>query len=241
MVRVRRALCGRRSARFAPADHAAEAIDEARSALRTRARQAGCNGPPATEVDMNRGQLIAVAMLLSAASPASAQQVQIQAQQPYYGQPVYTQPYYGQPAFAPPAAQRQQVGTRERPNLGLIISGAVLLGVGWILDIVTGVPAGDDPFTSGSEPEWDAFRFSSLIPIAGPWIQLAVKPTGFTQDYWAPWLIIDGLIQATGLTLLVIGIATPETEPVYASRGVELAILPSVGPGHAGLSLVGAF
>lgn len=179
--------------------------------------------------------------------PSEPQQAQPyyapQQPQPYYAQPQpYAQPGYG-PVYAQPApAPREQ--TVSRPNYGLIISGAVLLGVGWVLNIITGLPAGDDPFSSGSTAEWDAFRVTSIIPAAGPWIQLAVKPTPFSQDYWGPWLIIDGLMQAAGLIMLVVGIATPRTETVLAQGsggGVELAFVPRIGPDQLGAGLLGRF
>lgn len=150
--------------------------------------------------------------------------------QPY--QQPYTQPIYAEPP-------RRRGG----PNLGLIISGAVLLGVGWIADFIISLPAGDDPFHSGAEPEWQTFRYTSFIPIAGPWVQLAVKPTSFDNDYWGMWLIIDGLLQAAGFTMLVAGIATStsDSDETADAGGVELMLLPSVGAGHAGLTLAGRF
>ncbi|AKF10282.1 hypothetical protein [Sandaracinus amylolyticus] len=74
------------------------------------------------------------------------------------------------------------------------------------------------------------------MPIAGPWIQLAVKPTAFDSDDRGTWLIFDGLLQAAGAALLIAGIATSggDEEPA-------LSILPSAGPHHAGLSLAGRF
>ncbi len=162
--------------------------------------------------------------------PAPAQQqVQYapvqQYQQPYA--PVYDQPRRG----------------RGGPNLGLIISGAVLLGVGWITNFIAGLPAGDDPFHSGAEPEWQTFRYVSLIPIAGPWVQLGVQPTSFDNDYWGVWLIIDGLIQAAGFTMLIAGIATStsDSDETADAGGVQLMVMPSVGAGHAGLTLMGRF
>lgn len=169
--------------------------------------------------------------------PAPTGVVIVQAQTPTYAPVQYGQPVYAQPAYAP------QPRRRGGPNLGLIISGAVLLGVGWIANFLVGLPAGDDPFHSGAEPEWQTFRYTSFIPIAGPWVQLAVKPTGFDDDYWGMWLIIDGLMQAAGFTLLIAGIATStsETEEVASAGGVELMLIPSAGPDHASLTLAGRF
>ncbi len=153
---------------------------------------------------------------------------------------VQTQQQYAQPAPVPVMEEADE----ERPNLALIIPGAVLLGVGWITNIIVGLPAGDDPFRAGGAgEEWTAFRACSIIPVVGPWIQLAVQPTHFDQDSWGMYLIIDGLLQTAGLTLLVVGIATPRRESRYARRGneIDLAITPSAGDGRGGLTLSGRF
>jgi hypothetical protein len=177
--------------------------------------------------------------------PPPPQQVYVQPQP----QQVYVQPQYGQqPVYAPqPMYQqppRQQILV-ERPHIALIVPGAVLLGVGWIMNFIVGLPAGDDPFSSGAEPEWQAFRYSSLIPLAGPWIQLGVMPDIGEDSYWPLWLVFNGLLQATGVTLLIIGIATPQRVQQYADNNpaddFQLSLTPSVSPNHAGLSLTGRF
>lgn len=216
--------------------------------------------------EMTGSNVVAMAFAVAAwviAAPIAAQAQQAQPGQPQVvyvqpqpaaqpvpqpGQPqvvyVQAQPYgqqaYGQPVAAAPMGTPH---TRERPNLGLIIPGAVMLGVGWIMNFIVGLPAGDDPFSGGSSEEWDAFRLSSLIPVAGPWVQLGVKPTDFRQDYWPVWLIFDGVLQAAGTLMLIIGIATPGEETYYADvgGGLELAFAPSVGPGHTGLVVEGRF
>lgn len=177
--------------------------------------------------------------------PPPQQQVYVQPQP----QQVYVQPqpvYQPQPIYAP-QPQRQQVEV-ERPHIALIVPGAVLWGVGWILNFIVGLPAGDDPFSSDpSENDWDAFRFCSLIPLAGPWIQFAVMPPeGSAEDnYWPLWLVFDGLLQALGATLLFIGIATPQRVLTYAEsdspESFQISFSPSVGPEHAGVGLSGRF
>jgi hypothetical protein len=163
--------------------------------------------------------------------------VVVQAPPQQYAPVVQYQQPYAQPVYSEPPRRR------GGPNLGLIISGAVLLGVGWIGDFLVSLPAGDDPFHSGAEPEWSSFRYTSFIPIAGPWVQLAVKPTEFDNDYWGMWLIIDGLMQAAGITMLVAGIATSSGDDgaTADAGGVQLMFVPSVGPDRASLTLAGRF
>ncbi|MCZ7686595.1 MAG: hypothetical protein M5U28_50745 [Sandaracinaceae bacterium] len=79
------------------------------------------------------------------------------------------------------------------------------------------------------------------MPIAGPWIQIGIKPTTFDQDYWGMWLVIDGLLQAAGATMLIIGIATPQTETVLAGGGLRDRGRAARGPELGGLALLGRF
>lgn len=48
-------------------------------------------------------------------------------------------------------------------------------------------------------------------PVLGPWIQIALKPGSLANDDWAYYLTINGLIQALGTTLLVLGLTIPVT------------------------------
>jgi hypothetical protein len=169
------------------------------------------------------------------------QVVYVQQQAPQYGQAVYMQPSYG--GAPPPEAPRH-----HHANLGPIIGGAVMLGAGWVLNIVGSLFAGVhvDLFGGGGGPDeqWQTFRFTGLIPVLGPWIQLGVQPTSFSQDGWGTWLIIDGLLQAAGLTLLIVGATMSsgdEEATADGDGGVQLALLPSVSPGQVGLTLVGRF
>lgn len=171
--------------------------------------------------------LLALCVVLSGAAHAEAQ----------------SSPLIIVPAPAATAPPPPPPTTRSRTHIGLIISGAVVLGTGWIFNLIVGLPAGDDPFDSSPAPEaWDAFRLTSLVPAAGPWIQLAVKPTDFRADAWGPWLVANGIWQGAGTVLLIAGLATigDEEVPVAALGDVRLAVLPSLGP-DPGLVLAGSF
>ena len=165
-------------------------------------------------------------------------QVQAQPQPQPVPQPVYAQPVQ-QPVYAQPMRQPQP-RTESRPIIGLIVSGAILLGVSWVTNIIVSAAAGTIETTTTSD-QWSDFRYIGLIPVVGPWIQMAVKPTAFDQDDWAYYLTVNGILQAAGLTMLVLGIAIPVERTVYAEngerRGIDLAIAPSTN----GISLLGRF
>lgn len=153
--------------------------------------------------------------------------------------PIYTP---APPSVYTPVAEPAPPARRSRTQLGLIISGAVVLGVGWIVNIIPGLFAGTDPFGS-DDPGWDGVRLASLLPIAGPWVQLALKPTEFREDYWGAWLIANGIWQGIGTVLLVAGLATigDEEVPMAETGGVRWTMLPDIAPDHGGLTLVGSF
>lgn len=189
--------------------------------------------------------IIVVACLGSLPSAASAQQQGYGQPQQGYGQP---QPYYGQPqqpyAQPQPYAQQPQPQPRTvtRPQIGLIVSGAVMLGVSWLIHGAVVSPFAGWSIDRGYQAGWESFRGLGLIPVAGPWIQLATKPTGFSEDGWAPYLVLDGLLQTAGLVMLVLG-ATIQTEhTVYAALEESgFAILPTAGEDGAGLAAFGRF
>ena len=162
---------------------------------------------------------------------------QQQQQQPYYGQPqpdAQPQPYAQQPA--------PQARTVRRPIIGLIVSGAVMLGVSWLIHGAIVSPFAGWSIDSGFNGRWDTFRSVGLVPVAGPWIQLAIKPTGFSDDGWAPYLVLDGVLQAAGLVMLVLGASIQNETTVYADAGgFELAVLPTAGDGAAGVAALGRF
>lgn len=154
------------------------------------------------------------------------------------------------PSVAPtmPVATTEpaEEGRSHRAETGLMIGGGVSLGAGWIFGILFGALGGyhdrvcitsSCSSTTSWDPAWDNFRATSLIPILGPWIQLAVKPPS-SFDIWPEWLVIDGIIQGAGAVLLFVGIglaASGETTPP------PVAVLPMIGPGLVGLTAAGQF
>jgi len=155
-------------------------------------------------------------------APAPYQQ---QAQPQYQQQPVYG--YQPQP----------QPRTEERVHTGLIVGGAVMLGVSWLVHGALISPFAGYSLDSGYQPEWESFRYVGLIPLAGPWIQLAIKPGTLSDDSWGPYLIIDGILQAGGLIMLICGASITETVTIYGdNEGIGPSLAFGVGPGSMSLS-----
>ncbi len=122
---------------------------------------------------------------------------------------------------------------RHRP-IGLLVAGAAALGAGWVSNAIVGQFAG----VSSAEPGWSDFRLESLVPVLGPWLQLMSKPTGFEEDDWGRWLIVDGIAQAAGLALLIAAIGRWGSGP---DADEDLELDPLVGPGVGGAMLSGRF
>lgn len=181
----------------------------------------------------------------------------VQQQQPY---PQQQQPYpqQQQPYGAQPYPQQQPMGhgpppqeprTEGRHLVGLIVAGAVVWAASYAFNAFVGAFAGAFTICGGSticpdESEWEEFRGFGFVPLIGPWMQLAAKPTPFGHDTWGGYLIGNAVLQTAGLTMLILG-ATIEVETrVYGEGpgdGLELALLPQLGPTQGGLQLVGRF
>lgn len=123
----------------------------------------------------------------------------------------------------------------NRPKLGLIISGAVVLGVWWIIEWTSTIE-GCYGCNNAQVPV-------SFIPVAGPFVQLALLHYNNTGDrVLAPFVVIDGLLQGLGAGLLLGGALTSRKVLVYDAYGVQGTILPMGVPGGgAGLSAMGTF
>jgi hypothetical protein len=127
----------------------------------------------------------------------------------------------------------------------LIVSGAVLAPLSFVVNGVVGLFGGYyvggffSSRPSGYEPGWEAFHGVGWIPVLGPWIQMGLKPGGLANDGWALFLSLDGLVQAAGWTLLIVGLTMDSGgEPIESP---DFAVLPSVSPNSAGLTAVGRF
>ena len=136
---------------------------------------------------------------------------------------------------------------------GLVISGAVVAGIGFAFAFA--VAAG----TTEGARKWNGVPFDSgglVVPVLGPWVTLGSfkpncgglyndEPVGctrvHTQDAWRTILIVDGLVQLLGVTLITVGLALPREELVIADT-VKARVVPMpLGSSSHGLALTGSF
>jgi len=152
---------------------------------------------------------------------------------------------------SPPPAQTVPPPVEAPPERGsrvgqtLAITGGAVLGGGWVFGIIIGLFGGYHdrvcwigPCSAGPsswDPAWDNFRATSLIPIIGPWVQLAVKPS--SEDGWPTWLVIDGIIQGVGTILMFVGIGIMTSDDDATPPPVT--VLPMLSPTTAGLMVLG--
>ena len=150
-------------------------------------------------------------------------------------------------AQQPPPPQATQSGpklvgyrTESEPRVGMIVAGSVLFGVGYLAPLSI-VAAAEFP----NESIWMA------VPVAGPFITMArmdwnewcseeqpeCTGKGFANAFAGIGLVLTGLMQAGGATLLIVGAATPNERvvPVYAVTPMPM------GEDGAGISVSGRF
>lgn len=164
---------------------------------------------------------------------------------PGYAPPAYypaTPPGYG-PGYTPPlppSAQRALLDpenppdgyhTESRARSGMVVAGGVMLGIGYGISAAAagaGLSDGNDNLVP------------LFIPVAGPFVTLNTarvfrggEDTGedVGKVFGAIGLIFDGLIQVTGVTLLVVGLAARKEvvvrdKPEAASAVPEIAVGP---------------
>jgi hypothetical protein len=120
-------------------------------------------------------------------------------------------------------------------RLGLIIGGAVTFGVLWVFDW---------SFTIAACALCNSAQIPlSFIPVFGPFLQVAtLHYQNGAEIAAAPFLVIDGLLQATGVGLLLGGVLTTRKVLVYdGPYGMQGVIMPMAYVGGGGLATMGTF
>lgn len=121
-----------------------------------------------------------------------------------------------------------------RCGCDLYWAGGLMLGVS---SVGHGALAGASIFASSLSWSRDRTRETAdawaMVPVVGPWIQFGML--GFSAGgLWASVMVLSGLLQATGLSMLVAG-AVVDGRP----RAPEVAVVPLLGPHTVGLAARG--
>jgi hypothetical protein len=161
---------------------------------------------------------------------------------PGYGAPGYPPPGYGAPYPMPvdnrpvvldyeegqPIPEGYRLQTRVRK--GLVAGGAGTFGGLWLASIFVASAATS---ANGDDDRWVPL----YIPVGGPFAAIA---TLGSDSLGTLALALDGLGQAGGLTMLIVGVALPQKRLVRENiAGTSLSIAPTF-TGN-GLGVVGSF
>jgi hypothetical protein len=121
----------------------------------------------------------------------------------------------------------------SRVRTGLVVGGAVTFGVMYLLSVLVGAAISDANKLSGGKESGDLL----YVPVAGPFLQM----TKTESSSGNVTLAIDGIAQAAGATMLIVGITSPKTVLVRNDLG-EVRVMPMrMGDKGGGLGLVGTF
>jgi hypothetical protein len=131
---------------------------------------------------------------------------------------------------------------RSQSRRGLVIAGAIVTGVPWVISTTAAVGNNFDDKTG-----------YLLIPGIGPWLTLLAGggkdgTCAVGSDYCyrsdrsgvRAALTLDGLVQTAGATMFVLGLAFPRKRLIREDVTVGFAPT-SFGPGSYGLGAIGTF
>jgi hypothetical protein len=130
------------------------------------------------------------------------------------------------------------------PRAGLIVGGATMAGVLHVVSMISAVALDaeadetlvDEQGGVRSDPEFDNRYTPLFIPLVGPFI--TVK-TAEAHGTGMALLVMNGVAQVTGLSLVISGLAAPKK--VLVREEPSFAIAPLVTEGGGGVALEGKF
>jgi hypothetical protein len=122
----------------------------------------------------------------------------------------------------------------SRIRTGLVVGGAVTFGVLYLLSVLVGAAISDTNKAFNNSKDNGDFLF---VPVAGPFLQM----TKTDSSSGNVTLAIDGIAQAAGATMFIVGITSPKTILVRNDLA-EVHVMPmKMGTNGGGLGLVGTF
>ena len=158
--------------------------------------------------------------------------------------PAYPQPYsyrspYQYPETIPYVeGQRPPAGYHEKTEVrrAYVAAGAAVFGVAYGGALLTALAYSDTE--SDTEERTDTHAMPLLIPAAGPFIGLATLDPDLNGT---SWLVLDGLVQATGIAMFLVGVLDPTRKWVRDDFGLQLHVTPYRTATQTGMGLVGRF
>lgn len=135
--------------------------------------------------------------------------------------------------------------TRHRVSVGLLGGGIGMLAGGYLGSVLTTAISGlIGAFSVGSSgyssSDLNNYFIFGYIPIIGPWVQLGFVPPNTDGGLYA-WLVVEGLLQAGGLTMLIFGAIGDEVVDYRPIAGVEVHLRPMLSASTQGLSATVTF
>jgi hypothetical protein len=128
-------------------------------------------------------------------------------------------------------------GVRHRSNDGLTITGAALLGGGWLINIpLSGASTLLLAPDATARPD-DYFGWS-FVPLVGPIVQIFQVGT---QHWDIPILAVVEAVEVVGLILAILGTVGEDVNVLEPVEGLALHLVPWAGEGAAGLLAGGSF
>jgi hypothetical protein len=122
----------------------------------------------------------------------------------------------------------------SRIRTGLVVGGAVTFGVLYLLSVLVGAAISDTNKAFNNNKDNGDFLF---VPVAGPFLQM----TKTDSSSGNVTLAIDGIAQAAGATMFIVGVTSPKTVLVRNDLA-EVHVMPmKMGTNGGGLGLVGTF
>ena len=196
---------------------------------------------------MRRRRLVAVlAASLAFVVPVTTL-AQPQPQPPVVDAQIYVQAPVAMPPAPPPAAGPRTIPfeeggpvpqgytLREKPRVGLVVGGAVALGVLYLTSLFVYVIADAISCIDGCG---DNDLWPLAVPVVGPFVAIG---TTDAERAGLSFLILDGIGQTAGLTMLILGIVSKKKVWVRNDLG-ELRVSPiAFADGGRGLALAGRF
>lgn len=139
--------------------------------------------------------------------------------------------------------QMLPVRYEQRRYTGTIAGGIVMLSLGYLPALVCAPLYGSLGISSSrsSGSLQSAVGWSLMLPVAGPFLS-ALLSAGDTRKFgpeWAlPWALVDGMMQVSGLVMIIAGARNKRQVPVILDN---VKVLPYSQPGGGGVAVVGRF